>query len=82
MDSLALNFVIYFHAIVSITDSTVEEMLGQDKRTLLLQFKVGLEQALAYGGFLDQPTLTGLQALVMYLVCTHSLSSTLAFGVS
>ncbi|CAK7203833.1 hypothetical protein SEUCBS139899_006582 [Sporothrix eucalyptigena] len=59
-DSLALCFSIYYGARVA---SDEEEGKEND----LLQYKVGLEQSLAHGDFLDRPTLTGLLALAIYL---------------
>ena len=69
-DNLALSFAIYFAATASLDGPEAQVVLEQDKHTLLLQFKVGLEQAFAYGDFLDRPTMTALHALAIYLVCT------------
>ena len=69
-DNLALSFAIYFAATVSLDGPEGQVILEQDKHTLLLRFKVGLEQAFAYGDFLDRPTMTALHALAIYLVCT------------
>lgn len=65
---LALNFAIYFAAISTLDDDEAQFTLGQDKQTLLLQFKSGLEQSFAHGDFLNSPTVTGLRALAIYLV--------------
>ena len=69
-DNLALSFAIYFAATVSLDDPEAQLILEQDKHRLLLRFKLGLEQAFAYGDFLDRPTMTALHALAVYLVCT------------
>ena len=69
-DNLALGFAIYFAATVSLDGPEAQVILKQDKHMLLLRFKVGLEQAFAYGDFLDRPTMTALHALAIYLVCT------------
>ena len=69
-DNLALSFAIYFAAIVSLDGPEAQVVLEQDKHMLLLRFKLGLEQAFAYGDFLDRPTMTALHALAIYLVCT------------
>lgn len=69
-DNLALSFAIYFAATASLDGPEAQVVLEQDKHKLLLRFKVGLEQAFAYGDFLDRPTLTALHALAIYLVCT------------
>jgi hypothetical protein len=68
LDDLALNFAIYFAAISALDDGEAQVTLGQDKQTLLLWFKLGLEQSLAHGDFLNSPTVTGLHALAIYLV--------------
>jgi len=69
LENLALCLAIYFASIVSLDDGEAQAVLGQDKRICLLSFKLGLEQAFAQGDFLDRPTLTGLHALAIYLVC-------------
>lgn len=71
-DNLALGFAIYYAATLSLDDSQAQMTLGEDKMNSLLRFKTGLEQALAYRDFLDCPTLTGLRALAIYLVCPSS----------
>ena len=69
-DNLALSFAIYFAATVTLDGPEAQIVLEEDKHTLLLRFKAGLEQAFAYGDFLDRPTMTALHALAIYLVCT------------
>ncbi|KKK13234.1 hypothetical protein ARAM_000571 [Aspergillus rambellii] len=66
-ENLALCFAIYFASTVSLDAPDAQITLGQDTDTLLLRFKIGLEQALAHGDFLDRPTITGLHALAIYL---------------
>lgn len=68
-ENLSLCLAIYFASTVSLDDAEALAILGQDKYAHLLSFKVGLEQAFAHGDFLDRPTLTGLHALAIYLVC-------------
>ena len=68
LDNLALSFAIYFASTVSLDAPEAQAVLGEDEHTLLLRFKVGLEQAFAHGDFLDRPTMTGLHALAIYLV--------------
>lgn len=70
LENLALCLAICFASTVSLDDLEVRLILGKDKRAHLLGFKVGLEQAFAQGDFLDRPTLTGLHALAIYLVCS------------
>ncbi|KAF1991434.1 hypothetical protein K402DRAFT_400177 [Aulographum hederae CBS 113979] len=65
-EDLALNYAIYFSSAISLDDSAVPSTLGVDKQMFLLQCKTGLEQAAAYGNFLNRPTTTGLKALAIY----------------
>ncbi|CAK7216955.1 hypothetical protein SCUCBS95973_002988 [Sporothrix curviconia] len=44
-----------------------QKMERRKREDDLLRYKVGLEQSLAHGDFLDKPTLTGLLALAIYL---------------
>ncbi|KAF2259935.1 hypothetical protein CC78DRAFT_524049 [Lojkania enalia] len=67
LDNLTLNFAIYFAATSALEDDEAQAILGQDKHTLLLRFKAGLEQSFAHGDFLNTPTVTGLYALAIYL---------------
>lgn len=69
----ALCLAIYYASLVSLDDSEAYVLVGADKAARLLSFKVGLEQALAQGDFLDRPTLAGLHALAIYLVWFPSL---------
>lgn len=78
LDDLALNFAIYFAATSALDDNEAQAILGQDKHTLLLRFKVGLEQSFAHGDFLNSPTVTGLRALAIYLVSCPSRLGALA----
>ncbi len=69
LDNLAMAFAVYFASALSLSGPVADVILGQDKTAALLQFKLGLEQAFAHGDFLDRPTLTGIHALTIYLVC-------------
>lgn len=68
-ENLALCFAVYFAALVSVSDVEAELLLGQGKIQALSIFKLGLEQSLAQADFLDNPTLAGLNAVAIYLVC-------------
>ncbi|CAN8103418.1 unnamed protein product [Discula destructiva] len=74
LEDVALCFAIYFASTASMESAEAERLLGQDIDTALLQFKVGLEQAFAHGDFLDQPTITGLHALAVYVAALRSYS--------
>lgn len=67
-DVNSLLFGIYFAATTSLQAGDVEHLLGQDKSTVLKIFKQGFEQSLEQANVLDNPTLTSLQALAIYLV--------------
>lgn len=43
----------------------------EERESNLYQFKIGFEQALAQADFLDNPTVTLLHALGIYLVSTR-----------
>jgi hypothetical protein len=68
-EDLALNFALYFTSTVAFGATEAQQTLGQNRDTLLLQFKMGLEQSLAHADFLGSPTINCLRALAIYLVC-------------
>ena len=68
LENVALCLAVFFAAAVAVDHADIQSTLGQPRDISLYSFKVGLEQALAQGRFLDRPTLTGLQALTIYLV--------------
>lgn len=68
LEDLSLSFAVYFASTVALDPAEAELLFGHDKNTACLQFKLGLEQSFAYGDFLDQPTISGLHALAIYLV--------------
>ena len=73
-DTNALLFAIYFSAVTSLQATDVEHFLGQDKSTVLKVFKQSLENSLEQANVLDNPTLTSLQALAIYLVSVITFS--------
>jgi hypothetical protein len=66
-ENLAFCYAIYYSSTVTLDEEEARAMMGQDRTTCLHTFKLGLEQSLAYGDFLDSPTVTMLAALSMYL---------------
>lgn len=64
---LALNFAIYFAAVVAVDTVESEALLGQDRTVALVRLRAGLEQSFAHCDFLDNPTMTGLHAMAIYL---------------
>lgn len=67
-DVNALLFSIYFAATTSLPADDAMNLLGQGKSIALKIFKQDLEQSLARANILDNPSLTLLQALAIYLV--------------
>lgn len=69
LDNHALCLAIFYATTITLDDKEAHEILEQERCTQLLKFKIGMEQAFAQGDFLDRPTMTGLHALAIYLVC-------------
>lgn len=64
----ALLFAIYFGAVVSLTPEQCEQLLDEDKPTLLRKYRFATEQALARADFLNSSSLMCLQALSFFLI--------------
>ncbi|ORY65262.1 fungal-specific transcription factor domain-containing protein [Pseudomassariella vexata] len=64
----ALMFSIYFMAIISISDSEVQETFNEERPVLLHRYYTACQQALLNAGFMRTPDLTLLQAYLLYLV--------------
>lgn len=75
LENLALCFAVYYMAVVAIDEDEAQLIFGHSKAVSLAQFKTGLEQAFAHSDFFDNPTLTGLYALVIYMVCVAQVNS-------
>lgn len=76
----AIVFATMFSGVVSMSDGQISREFGVAKATLVDNFKIGVETALARANFLRTTRLDTLQAFVSYLVCAlHfiSLASTL-----
>jgi hypothetical protein len=67
-DLNALLFSIYYSAISSLDPESVVRILNQDRPSALRRFQKGIEISLAQASFLELPTVTSLQAFVMFLV--------------
>ncbi|KAM3513140.1 hypothetical protein MY11210_003165 [Beauveria gryllotalpidicola] len=63
----ALMFAIYYAAVTSMDEAEVTLNFGTTKPRLNLKFRVGFEQAMASAGFLTNPTLILVQAIVIFL---------------
>jgi hypothetical protein len=70
----ALMFGIYSMAVTSMDDEDVEKMFSQSKSEVLAQFFEGLQQALLNVGFMRTSDIISLQAFLLYLVRSPSLS--------
>lgn len=68
-ENLALAFAIYYSAVSAAEPSQISIMAaGESIPSLLLRFKSGFEQALSRLNFLENPTVTSIQAVAIYLV--------------
>ncbi|KAM5370301.1 hypothetical protein ACJZ2D_008597 [Fusarium nematophilum] len=66
-EDLALCFSIYYAAAIALPPDEADHILGEERTQSLHRFKIGLEQALAQADFLENPTLTLLHAIAIYL---------------
>ncbi|OCT49494.1 putative C6 transcription factor [Cladophialophora carrionii] len=64
----ALLFSIYFGAVVSLTPEQCQQLLVEDKQSLLKKYRFATEQALARADFLNTTSLMCLQALAFFLI--------------
>ncbi|KIW30712.1 uncharacterized protein PV07_02419 [Cladophialophora immunda] len=64
----ALLFSIYFGAVVSLTPEQCQQLLDEDKQSLLKKYRFATEQALARADFLNSSSLMCLQALSFFLI--------------
>lgn len=65
----ALEFVMYYAAVTTMTDVECETTLWQTKRQALRQFRIMAEAALVQAEYIITTDITTLQAFVIYLVC-------------
>ncbi|PNP54673.1 hypothetical protein FNYG_15616 [Fusarium nygamai] len=65
-ETLALCFAIYYASVTALSPGEVLDINGEDNKQALLRYRMCLEQSLAQADFLDNPTLTLLQALAIY----------------
>ncbi|KAJ9605647.1 hypothetical protein H2200_009496 [Cladophialophora chaetospira] len=64
----ALLFSIYFGAVVSLTPEQCQQLLDEDKQSLLKKYRFATEQALARADFLNSSSLICLQAFSFFLI--------------
>lgn len=67
-DTIALLHAVYYAAVTSLDPDEVLRMLGMDRGTALTKFKVEFQKAVAEADILENPTVTLLQGLAIYLV--------------
>ncbi|KAF4339303.1 hypothetical protein FBEOM_6717 [Fusarium beomiforme] len=65
-ENLALCFAIYYASVTALPPEEVLNITGEDNKQALLRYRMCLEQSLAQADFLDNPTITLLQALAIY----------------
>ena len=70
----ALLFAIYFAAVTCLGDQECGELFQQDRVRLVAQYKSGVENALVQADWLNTTDLATLQAFLIYLVCSDSIS--------
>lgn len=63
----SLLFGVYYAAIASMEDADVQSSFGFSRATLTSRYRFGLETCLARADFLNNPTLTAVQALTLFL---------------
>ncbi|KAI6763924.1 hypothetical protein HG530_007713 [Fusarium avenaceum] len=64
-ENLGLCFAIFYASITALTPEEVFGVTGEDKKEVLHRYRVCLEQSLTHADFLDNPTLTLVQALAI-----------------
>ncbi|KAF2758493.1 hypothetical protein EJ05DRAFT_475798 [Pseudovirgaria hyperparasitica] len=67
----ALMFVVYFAAIVSLSNEECEYMTGEPKSVLQTRYRFAVQQALANAGLLRTSELVTLQAFQIFLFAMH-----------
>ncbi|KAL4723551.1 hypothetical protein ACLX1H_009189 [Fusarium chlamydosporum] len=66
IENLALCFAIYYASVTALNPDEAFDVTGEDRKLALQRYKICLEQSLAQADFLDNPTITLLQALAIY----------------
>ncbi|KAF5535890.1 hypothetical protein FMEXI_10622 [Fusarium mexicanum] len=65
-ENLALCFAIYFAAVTATSPNEALDITGEDKKQALVRYRMCLEQSMAQSDFLENPTITSLQATAIY----------------
>lgn len=65
-ENLALCFAIYFASVTATTSNEALDITGEDKKQALVRYRMCLEQSMAQADFLENPTITLLQAMAIY----------------
>jgi hypothetical protein len=64
----ALMFAIYSLAVTSMTEADCENMMGEQKSTLVLRYHNAAKQALVAANWIKSSNLVSLQAFTLFLV--------------
>ena len=67
----ALLLAIYFTTVTILSDEECLAMFRQNRQSLVMQYKTGIEAALVNADLLNTSDLTILQAFCLYLVSSH-----------
>jgi len=65
-ENLALCFAIYYASVTATASDETLDITGEDKKQALIRYRMCLEQSLAEADFLENPTITLLQAMAIY----------------
>jgi hypothetical protein len=68
VESLGFCFAIYYASVTALSPEEMLDVTGEDRTQALQRYKICLEQSLAQADFLNNPTITLLQALAIYTV--------------
>ncbi|EXA44233.1 hypothetical protein FOVG_05716 [Fusarium oxysporum f. sp. pisi HDV247] len=74
-ENLALCFAIYYASVTATASSETLDITGEDKKQALIRYRMCLEQSLAEADFLENPTITLLQAMAIYGVAMRAHNS-------
>ncbi|WXC58019.1 hypothetical protein SNK03_003917 [Fusarium graminearum] len=77
IENLTFCFAIYYSSVTASTPEDALSITGEDRKKALQRYKVCLEQSLAQADFLNNPTITLLQALAIYTAAmrVHNVNS-------
>jgi hypothetical protein len=77
-ETRALLMCVCHSAVMSLTADETEALIHQSRLTTLERFRTGLEQSLAAANMMENPTLTALQVMGLFLVSRRLLGPPLS----